>query len=502
MDEPTRQFLADAARIRLKADEKEHIRADLSHFMAGDVPLEELEPALQSFFREAADISLLAEEAAGMRGDLEQFMAEEAVRTRIQERHVIRMDERSAVLGNPDEISLTDSERVEMRRNLLTFMDSRKRANMSLPTEERLTLREYLWDFWRVVVPRTAVLACAFLIVSTGVAFAAEGSLPGDWLYPLKVQVFEQVRGRFIFTPEEKAQWEAQRAMRRLEEAVWLAAHDDLTEANWVELHGNFVQHVVEAERQIDALANAGDNRTAEHLSADLDAYLSAHHTVLQAIGLERREDPEIKAALENVQETQQSMSRRRDRLDADDAPEDGRVSAESGIRSATMELSRVRRGDDPDEQSQAAERLRAAERMLDEANVQFDAGRFKEAEQSAREAVKNAAEAKLLRRLPRELPVPAAQEKESDPSGDNGTNDDDASAGDAGAEGVDAAAYSSVSSTNKSDSRSSASSEPDVSSVPASTRGESGDEQDEDAEIDVGLPGADARVDLDGLLD
>src|SRR3989344_3616455 len=47
------------------------------------------------------------------------------------------------------------------------------------------------------------------LMLGGGVSFAAEGSLPGDALYPVKVSVNEEVRGAITVGAEAKAEWEA-----------------------------------------------------------------------------------------------------------------------------------------------------------------------------------------------------------------------------------------------------------------------------------------------------
>ncbi len=49
--------------------------------------------------------------------------------------------------------------------------------------------------------------------------YAAEGALPGDVLYPVKLSVNESVIELLQRTPQKKAQWAARRQERRLTEA-------------------------------------------------------------------------------------------------------------------------------------------------------------------------------------------------------------------------------------------------------------------------------------------
>ncbi len=61
------------------------------------------------------------------------------------------------------------------------------------------------------------------IIALSGVSYAAEGSLPGDSLYTVKVKINEEARLLFAFSDEASAKWEIRRAERRLDEAITLA---------------------------------------------------------------------------------------------------------------------------------------------------------------------------------------------------------------------------------------------------------------------------------------
>ena len=60
------------------------------------------------------------------------------------------------------------------------------------------------------------------LLVSAGggVSIAAEGALPGDGLYPVKISINEKVVAAFSVSVDAAANWEARLAERRLEEAL------------------------------------------------------------------------------------------------------------------------------------------------------------------------------------------------------------------------------------------------------------------------------------------
>jgi hypothetical protein len=67
------------------------------------------------------------------------------------------------------------------------------------------------------------------MLVVIGVPALAERSVPGDMLYPLKVQVTEEIRGSLNLDPYQKVAWETTRLERRIAEARQLAKAGKLT---------------------------------------------------------------------------------------------------------------------------------------------------------------------------------------------------------------------------------------------------------------------------------
>ncbi len=136
----------------------------------------------------------------------------------------------------------------------------------------------------RVLAP----LAVVFLI-SSGTTYAAEGALPGDTLYPVKVYVNESVVLSLARTPEAKAEAHASLAERRVEEAQALAAEGRLdattTEALAVEVEA----HVEEAEVRA-AEAEEVESGKSRQVRAKLAATLDTGARVLVRIGADKDE--------------------------------------------------------------------------------------------------------------------------------------------------------------------------------------------------------------------
>jgi len=77
-----------------------------------------------------------------------------------------------------------------------------------------------------------SIIAAILLLTGGGTSLAAESSVPGDILYPIKTEVNERVIEVFKRNEEKRADWSARQAERRLEEANHLLEDGRLTPAN------------------------------------------------------------------------------------------------------------------------------------------------------------------------------------------------------------------------------------------------------------------------------
>lgn len=139
----------------------------------------------------------------------------------------------------------------------------------------------YVWFSPRFALP-VAVLLVAGL--GTGTAFAAQGALPGDPLYAIKINAVEPALGALAIGTEAKAQWHAQVAQTRLEEAEELAVAGILNAATSAELAENFDEHNKEAEALAQKVDDEHPGFGAE-LTAQFDSSLAAHSSILSRLG-------------------------------------------------------------------------------------------------------------------------------------------------------------------------------------------------------------------------
>ncbi len=180
---------------------------------------------------------------------------------------------------------LTDAERKQMLWQMNAFIKEN-------PVRERAAFRLQRWTrhFFSYFLTKRYMPALAVLIVfmlSLGTSAAAELALPGDLLYPVKVNINEELRGFASFSAEGKADWEVSRAERRLEEAEELAASGELTAEVQAKVEANFERFEKRVEERVSELKADGNVEAAAEISSRFESALSAHTDILERLDLE-----------------------------------------------------------------------------------------------------------------------------------------------------------------------------------------------------------------------
>ncbi len=195
--------------------------------------------------------------------------------------------------------------------------------------------------YFSFAAPRFAVPALVLIIVvgGGGVSYAAEGTLPGDFLYPVKISVNESVRGALAFSDESKAEWHATAVERRMEEAETLADKGSLTPEVRSELETNFEEHAERVAEVVDR-AEAKDPVRAAHIRTRFTSSLAAHASVIARLG-DGSEDSDTRRESKNIAKRIHERGREIARADraqpGNDAGNDGRGSSNTiAVRTAT----------------------------------------------------------------------------------------------------------------------------------------------------------------------
>ena len=195
------------------------------------------------------------------------------------------------ILNKVNEVRLTDTERATMRGHIRAFMYEH-------PARASFLMRisgHFLSAFQPAASPhflsgyRTGLVALLLVLVTgVGTSYSAENSLPGDTLYPVKINVNEKIEGSLATSPQAKVQLDAVIANRRLVEAEKLASEGKLTTENGATVQTQLAVATTHFDEDVAALASTTDesasSTTITRTQSDLDYSLSAHADTLAAI--------------------------------------------------------------------------------------------------------------------------------------------------------------------------------------------------------------------------
>jgi len=221
------------------------------------------------------------------------------------------------------------------------------------------------------------------VLLGGGTSVAAEQAVPGDFLYTVKTEVNENVRGAFAFDAESKAKWKARLAERRLEEAERLAAEGRLNASTNAQLRERFERRVREAEEHAKALESDGQGGLASSARSNLEARLEAHGNVISAIAtnIRGRGDVEVSAQVDEllvaVRAHAQEASGARVRAEAsEEASIKTQAAAEAKIAAAERMIAQAKRALDSLGSDLRAELAVQAQAQLDVANQNITAAK------------------------------------------------------------------------------------------------------------------------------
>lgn len=175
--------------------------------------------------------------------------------------------------------SLSETERSRMRTLLAEYASFKPVRNAAPSSTAR---------FLSFALTRPAVAAAlAFALVATSggaVAYAAEGTVPGDLLYPVKVDVTEPVVTALVPTGKAQVDWQLAIAKRRLNEAATLSAKGRLASSTAAML----------AARAADATLTSAQD--ASKLSAAATSTASSTDSIADAVQLLAQGEDRLKA--------------------------------------------------------------------------------------------------------------------------------------------------------------------------------------------------------------
>ncbi|MEK9176793.1 MAG: DUF5667 domain-containing protein [Patescibacteria group bacterium] len=189
-----------------------------------------------------------------------------------------------AILKN---VVLTADERARIRAHLETAANATsvtfgQPGRLPLWAEIRaLSSRRFSFLKNMVMAPIAIALVIA-LSAGGGVAFAAQGSVPGDVLYPVKIEVNERVAAALAVSTEAKAGLDARLAEERLEEATELSEENRLTVEAKTEIRERVAERLTKTKERVAELKKRGRGRSAAEVEARLRASLERRAAILR----------------------------------------------------------------------------------------------------------------------------------------------------------------------------------------------------------------------------
>lgn len=143
--------------------------------------------------------------------------------------------------------------------------------------------------FYSNILFHHKILASAFAIViiasaTGGTSIAAKYSLPGDTLYPVKINLTEKLETLTAITPEEKALVQAKHLDNRLGEAETLSIQNKLENGVQEKVKLQISQNLEDAVAHAEILKNKGEKENAKKIKISLEKSLQKHKDVVGEI--------------------------------------------------------------------------------------------------------------------------------------------------------------------------------------------------------------------------
>lgn len=373
---------------------------------------------LSDFWQAARSIRLTEAESGQIRAAL-AISTENLVRVKPHAGLQGRMDPQNLLHGAHD-IRLSDNESGQIYVNILEYMEThpivkkestgRRAGNPSVGQQSTVWESLHSLLFLLRPMPIASLLIAVVIAFSTSVSVMAQSALPGDFLYPVKIHVNENVEAALHVSASSRARFEAERLENRLDEAAKLAAAGRLQGDVKNGVSGDIALQLERFQSRAAELAAGGESDDALDLHSQVESDLLANAAVLSALADEKgtiKEKEDVRDLLQNVRRAEHTATKTRAAAEAEisgGAQADVKTAAEGSMRGAVNTIDDVRafiaensRSADAHVLSQAAARFDLSKKILANARTSLSAGKYADAFRFAREAQRTAQEAKVM---------------------------------------------------------------------------------------------------------
>ncbi|MES3005487.1 MAG: DUF5667 domain-containing protein [Patescibacteria group bacterium] len=189
-------------------------------------------------------------------------------------------------------IKLTSVEKSDILARTFSVIEGIEAVTTPVKTTQQFSFSSVTWSLYinnRKFVPSLVIVALLF--VTGGASLAAEGSLPGDSLYSVKINVNEEVRGLTAVTPESKARVAVEATERRLQEAATLSARGQLNDQTKSIVQSEFKKHATQVQSRVASLVSENNLTAAQEVAVNYESSLRAHEIILEKISSDQVDD-------------------------------------------------------------------------------------------------------------------------------------------------------------------------------------------------------------------
>ncbi|MEK7575147.1 MAG: hypothetical protein AAB511_02875 [Patescibacteria group bacterium] len=151
----------------------------------------------------------------------------------------------------------------------------------------------YLWGTWKHHYKRlvpVGALAGVMLLIGGSLTYAAEGTLPGDVLYPFKIAISEPVRGFLAIGLEAEARWHVRQSVRRMQEVEKLVVQGTLDLVRESQVKSLLKKHAQDLGKTLDDVRQKFGSDAVDSVVLKFQAQMNGHAKVLDVIKSEEKE--------------------------------------------------------------------------------------------------------------------------------------------------------------------------------------------------------------------
>lgn len=332
-------------------------------------------------------------------------------------------------------VSLKEDEKARIRESLLKYLELNPVRNEEGPrrrmqrSETKIT---QLIDLFKLKT-MPIIFSILLLISLGGASIAAEDAIPGDALYPIKVNFNEKIRTALVFNSESKGEFEIEKAERRIKEAKELAIKGLLSEENVGKIAHKFGAHAEKMSQISLKLEEQGDMEAAVNLRARLETMLNAHDDVIGqikegSITKERATDllQDVKNEIVKISENTELKTKVENRIKSDITPvikaaAEGKLgAAENKLAEAESFIAKNSDKLSAELKTKIAQRILEAKSAITEGKAKIEAGKYGEAFLLFQKSIRLSQQVKTMAKTHIEL-----ADDDSDNDNDNDTTTD-----------------------------------------------------------------------------